>query len=96
MRIQSARRTGRAPAPSGSDVRYVGGYARGGGSSGSNAGPRGAAKETAAMRARVVIRVAAETGLTASAEPHETMLVHPAGANGEWQGAWPSERCDGE
>lgn len=48
------------------------------------------------MRARVVIRVAAETGLTASAEPHETMLVHPAGANGEWQGAWPSERCDGE
>lgn len=48
------------------------------------------------MRARVVSSVAAETGLAASAEPHVTMPAQPAGANGEWQGAWPSERCDGE
>ncbi len=48
------------------------------------------------MRARVAIRVAAGLALAASAEPHETMLVHPAGAHGEWQGVWPSERCDGE
>jgi hypothetical protein len=48
------------------------------------------------MRARVVISVAAEVGLAVNAEPQETMLVHPAGANGEWQGAWPSDRCDGE
>ena len=49
-------------------------------------------KEAAAMRARVVISVATELGLAASAEPHETMLVHPVGASGEWQGAWPSDR----
>lgn len=48
------------------------------------------------MRAGVVISVAAEAGLATSAEPHVTMPVHPAGASGEWQGAWPSERCDGE
>ena len=87
MRVHSARRVGRTPTPSDSHVRCEGGYARGGGSSGNRAGPRGAVVETAAMRAVAVTNVAAEPALAASAEPHDITPAQPVGPSGEWQGA---------
>lgn len=87
MRVQSARRAGSTPAPSDSHVRYEGGYGRGGGSSGSKAGPRGAVIETAAMRAVVITNVADGRALAASAEPHDITPAQPVGPSGEWQGA---------
>ena len=87
MRVYSARRVGWTPTPSDSHVRCEGGYARGGGSSGSRVGPRGAVAERAAMRAVVVTNVAAEPALAASAEPHDITPAQPVGPSGEWQGA---------
>lgn len=87
MRVYSARRVGWTPTPSDSHVRCEGGYARGGGSSGSRVGPRGAVAERAAMRAVVVTNVAAEPALAASAGPHDIAPAQPVGASGEWQGA---------